>query len=116
MIDGSVFSSASGVSGFSNDAVSFPLLAFLVPPTILLHVSPTFAVKTVSNKVLCGIGAVLAFVFVLLISVVFALLGFTLAFTFLVTLALTYPLPPLPKNERSMGTISLAAVFACARQ
>ena len=56
--------------------------------------SPTFAVKTVSSKVLSSFGIVLAFtfaflvlVFVFLIFVDFGFLSFTLTLTFLVTLA-----------------------------
>ena len=37
-------------------------LGILVPPTILLHVFPTFAMKTVSSKVL-GFDVVLTFAF-----------------------------------------------------
>ena len=64
------------------------------PLAVFLHMSPTFAVKAVSSKVLSSFGIVLActfaflvLVFVFLIFVDFGFLSFALSFTFLDTFA-----------------------------
>ena len=53
---------SAGVAGVSRHAVSFAFLAFSFHQQSPLHVSPTFALKTVSNKVQ-GFDVVLTFVF-----------------------------------------------------
>ena len=121
-IGGSVFVLSTEISRVSRDASVLPTLSILVPPAILLQVPPTFALKTVSSKVL-GFGIVLTFpftflvfVFVLFVFVAFTFLALALAFTFLVAplpfvcLVLLYP------ASRSTSTASPAAVSACARQ
>ena len=93
MIGGSVVVFAAGVTGVSQRYGFFPALGTVVPPAILLHVSPGLAEKTVSSKVLSRFRHVrLLFAFVLLVFAAFAFLAFAfallVAFAFL-TFALT---------------------------
>ena len=97
-------------------------LSILVPPAFLLHVSPTFAVQTVSSKVL-GFSialtfdfAFLVFVFVLSRLCCFQLSCLCLCLYLSCRLCLSCLFLLLPSIERSMGTASPAAVSACARQ